>query len=165
MSLITLLIALIPVGLSYMWSHSSLPPSLFTLNSSKIVTKKYTVQIPPFGTYAFPPNPLVSLPREYHGWQVETHSTPLLHWVVHPSWHSRNGSTMPIIVLRVHPWIWTLRTPLLNLTLFDNKGPTWNVGKQYHDLWVLCNLYRTQWPGNLFAGQTWLIDELLIGLV
>jgi hypothetical protein len=57
------------------------------------------MQIPPFGTYAFPSNPLVSLPREYHGWQVETILTPLVHRVVHPSWHSRKGSTMLITTL------------------------------------------------------------------
>jgi hypothetical protein len=67
---------------------------------------------------------------------------------------------MPITTLRVHPWIWTLRTPLLNLTLFDNKGPNRNVGKQYRDLWVLCNLYLTPCPGNLFVGRTWLVYEL-----
>jgi hypothetical protein len=157
--LITLLIALAFVGSPVMWSHSSLPPPFLPWTHLRESLRSYTVQIPTFGTYAFSPNHLVSLPRVswVAGWNP---FDSLAHRVVHPSWYSRKGNTMPSTTLRVHPWIWTLRTPLLNMTLFDNKGPNNNVGKRCHDLWVLCNLYRTPCPRNLFAGQTWLVDEL-----
>jgi hypothetical protein len=63
------------------------------------------MQIPPFVAYALPLNPLVSLPREYHGWQVEILYTALARQVVHPSWYSHIGSTMPIITLASSPLI------------------------------------------------------------